>query len=707
MPGSHILLHFSRIFSVVCLLLAAFFALKSFRRQVRPGAFLILSVRFAILLFVAVLLFYPTLVTENEIREKPRLLVYLDTSSSMGLPATGTSNSPKPASRLDKGLQDVKELVARYEKYFTVQVMHFSSSVSELADYFEGFGTDLSAPIKDGFLKVQQREGVKALFIVSDGQDTTAANPVDWARQLPVPLYSIQSGDSTLSTTDSSVSFTGTPQTAFLTSILELNVSYSFSEKGNPYSLVLYENGIEKARKSVSSSDGSGRSVFEIRPGTQGLVKYLVKLQGDGKELTLQNNEASTMIMVRDRPEKVIFMSFAPGADGGYFLSALKSDSRFLVESHKRIFREKVLTLSTVQFEKVPLVVIHKFDRAGTDLSTMEALVTYVENGGTILFIGNGFGEAEELLASPLANLLPFGKSPKDKAATIGATVALEKLYWEHPILTVLSHEQANLFSWRNLPPVVPGLVINHSAISGMVLAGFRSSEGLIPAILLKRVSKGACLYLNSKELWKWRLSPALSGRKDDMLGGAFRNLTSWAGARNRASLLLYTSRFSYVAGDNARIYLHDYRTESPADRKSVECNIQYEGHVQSERIELLPSGKKEWTGSYRVRQKGQANLKVKMIDGAAVDTSFVVDSNPVEYINPQVDKTMLRDIAKASGGSFLISLSDLDSVDFDISPKVSILRTTLYWLDEYLVLLSLLLFLCFEWGLRRSYTGV
>ncbi len=99
--------------------------------------------------------------------------------------------------------------------------------------------------------------------------------------------------------------------------------------------------------------------------------------------------------------------------------------------------------------------------------------------------------------------------------------------------------------------------------------------------------------------------------------------------------------------------------------------------------------------GFYELRQPG----------GGADPVALAVHENRDELLSPDPDLAVLRDLAEATGGSFLADGPEatLDGLPrLDATPLVRKTKAGVYWLDEPMILGVILLLLCLEWGMRR-----
>ena len=699
------------------IVLAAVLAWRSASRWPLKRSWIPLSLRVAALLLIALLLFYPTLVTTREVIEKPSLLLLVDESASMALPASAQDTAVATATtRADLAKTIYGELKTRHSKSFRINTLAFSAFQREVKELGQanGEGSDLGGAVRKA-ISTKSVDHVRGAFLISDGRMTRGEDPRIWARQSPFPIHTTRLGPTELNYTDVSVEELTAPEVAFRDGDVPFKIRLSAHGPKEALkkrvAVVLYEGDREVAREVISPGERQNIEMTH-RPLQSGFLAYKVKVTPLDGELTTLNNETSTSLLVEDEPRRLLLLSGSPSAELAFFRRSLAGDPRFRLVVRIGPRKNEVVKVSVADLTSASLVVLHKFEKSHYDEQFIDGLAGYVQHGGALLLIGNGEKQAKDLLASPLGNLLPFGKINENRKVNLRASAVVDKLYQFHPLIRVLPHPQANLHAWRSVPPILPGAalevrekpgIFEAGDRPGFVLTHFISRAGRIPGLMYRSFGSGVLVYLNTEESWRWKLALGLAATKVDVYGGLYHNIVSWAADRGRGvGMKLSTSRRRYYLGTPVTLFLEDYVSSLPVGKEGFTVKMSYVDGAKDEAIIPLEPTKMGWRGEFSPRRPGHLKLSFNSPEGKEVKTHVVIVRKGEEFRQPAADGRLLRDVAILSSGKSLGPNSSPLDIDLNDKPIVETLRSSIFWLDEWLVLFALLLLLCAEWTSRR-----
>jgi len=697
--------------ALVLVAAAAHLAWSSARRWAWRRSWLPLALRWTVLGLTALLLFHPPLVTTRELVHKPALLLLVDTSASMSLPAgEGTTGT-----RADAARRRHDALERRYADAFRVVTMPFAETADEgsLDGRPFGEGTDMGAAVRRA-VATRAVEQVRAVFLIGDGRATRGEDARIWARQSTVPIHTVRVGPLAMDPTDVAVESFEAPEVAFrdgdVTFTVRLSARGPAAALDKRVPVVLYEGADEVAREVVSPGRQTELELHH-RPLHSGFVAYGVKVGSLDGELTDVNNQTATAVMVEDEPRRVLLCSGAPSAELGFFRRSMAGDPRFRVDARVTGRKGERVPVGPADLSTAALVVIHGFTLDAYDSAVLVALADYVRSGGALLFIGNGVRQAVDGLASPLGDLLPFGKVAEKRVLTARSLPALDETYQFHPLVRILSHPQANLQAWRNVPPLLPGAVVDTTGRGGFTLFSYVSREGRVPGLMYRTFGAGVLVYLNGEETWRWKLAVGLAATKVDVYGGLFHNIVGWSADRRRGGgRTLVTSRLRYQVGEPVTTVLEDYRGVLPTGQGALVLHGAYEDDAgrpgPAFTVPLQPTNV-GWRADVTPTRPGRLRLTFRAPDGTETVRRLMVVRRGEEFREPAADGRLLADVATFSSGHALGPHDSPLAIDLNDRPVVEILRTSIFWLDEPIVLFLLLLLLCAEWTLRRLFMRV
>jgi hypothetical protein len=287
--------------AAVAALLAAALALGSrllLRKRVPRGWVVTLAILRTIAIVVLVLcLLQPVVSYSRTAQRRPDLVVLLDTSRSMSLPA-----DERGQTRLDAALQALRDraVLPKLREDFDVHWFTFDRDTSpaeesELSNLRPtGDSTRIADSLATAVAFVRQGGGVTEspprVLLVSDGNDlaTHDADAIDVARRMGVSVDALVPPDSQPVSSDRAevrIASVQTPQVVKLGSEMQVTatVSSGKSSSRTTAEVGLAEDGEVVARQPVEFAAGAaGEKVVRLlhRPARVGLHRYQLKLNG-------------------------------------------------------------------------------------------------------------------------------------------------------------------------------------------------------------------------------------------------------------------------------------------------------------------------------------------------------------------------------------------------------------------------------------------
>jgi len=287
-----------------------------------------------------------------------------------------------------------------------------------------------------------------------------------------------------------------------------------------PLTLEREENGRWKpeAEQRVDLSRGRVQVDFKTTCRSSGLQAFRLTLKELPGELSGLNNSRTLTVDVRQKSLHVLFFARELGLDLKMLRGELVRDTGVTFTALFRTIGERF----TIQGERVPgdeplesgfpgevsllksfdVVIIGSVPLRDWHERQMAALKAYVENGGSVVFLGDeaAFGPAG-YSASQLAPLLPWDAATAGYELMRGEfVVSIPLASANHPVVTGLSEllQRSGVPTVESVLPVGP---LKAGALSLMtVLVDKRS----VPLVAVQRYGRGSVLALSSNTLWKW-----------------------------------------------------------------------------------------------------------------------------------------------------------------------------------------------------------
>jgi uncharacterized membrane protein len=339
----------------------------------------------------------------------------------------------------------------------------------------------------------------------------------------------------------------------------------------------------------------------------------------------------------------------------------------------------------------------------------------YVIKGGAFAMVGGsrafGAGGYEQ---TPIAEILPVRMAP-------GATSLSELEYQpvlveamaRHPIVELVPDAAQNLKAWSELAPLVGANKLLGLREGGSALLVHPTEKdargGPMPLLAVGAAGQGRVLALAADSSWRWSITTA--GRRGD--ASAYERF--WDRALRwlaRDPLLdpahIETDRERYGPGAElrARMQLRDARYAPVANRELELLVLDMEGTVQSKQVlHSEPDGGATAElhvpfdpGAYRIAARDAKG------DMVLAEQGFLVEAGGDELADPRPRPDVLRDVARATGGTFYRESDPprLDTLDRTRARALGTAVTAPFASPWFFALLVAIFGV--EWALRRSW---
>ena len=321
-----LLLDYPWYFVLFCLMAGAgysallYYRTKHFGKRLR---WLLAAVRFVAVSLIAFLLLSPMVRLVRHDRERPIVVLAQDNSRSLAL----TKDS---AFYRGDYLDALGKLADKLEGSCEVHTYRFDSKTEESSldgiDY-SGVATDMSALFQTIADQYRHRN-LCAVVVAGDGLYNQGFNPVESARQLMVPVYSVSMGDTTLRR-DAAVGHVRYNQRVTLHDHFPVEVTLLATNlQGAAHTFRILHNGRTVASKQLRyDSDGFVvTETFQIEAAQAGLQQYTLQLDVDNAEYNPYNNRRTITVEVLDRRRKIALLASAPHPDVASFRQALSGE---------------------------------------------------------------------------------------------------------------------------------------------------------------------------------------------------------------------------------------------------------------------------------------------------------------------------------------------------------------------------------------------
>ncbi|MCI0642219.1 MAG: VWA domain-containing protein [Gemmataceae bacterium] len=575
------------LFLLVPIGLSVWLYRNELRLVARRAALLLLLLRLCLLFILGVVTgFQPTLAYYYEEELPSRVLVAVDVSRSMNVADTQRTAEEKDTLGAALGLPrdhlDDLTRLAIVKKFFKsnnflskmgrnhgIELLGFDQSVSTLEEIQQaarlGLGTDLNAPLGRALESAAEMKGkVLGVIVFTDGQHNIGKAPTLRAKELAKsPVYPVAVG-SKIPPADIALLEVKAPANAFKDT--DFAVAARLRLSGIPVGEIEVtlagKDKVAAQQKKTIRHDGQDRVVevqFSVKAEHVGNHVFEIKAQSltkDVREISLENNQAATVVRVADDKIRVLLVDNEARWEFHYLANALLRDPA--VKPDLVLFSQpRVGTLSEEKLEKLgharvrlpekapsgdePLerydvIVLGDVPPDKLPLAERRRLEAYVsQRGGTLVLVAGKRHMPLEFLAAagaaddPLCKLLPI-LTPRVRHEADGFALRLSNEGGLVPFLRMEEDAEANRQRWLDLPKHYWAITAKPKP-GGKTLAYLstkpesKESEG--DAVLVEHsYGFGKVVFMGLESTWRWRF------RVGDHYHHRFwGQLTRWAAA--------------------------------------------------------------------------------------------------------------------------------------------------------------------------------
>lgn len=680
------------------------------KRELRPKRFALLSaLRTVVIVLAALFLLKPVIRFSRTEIEEAQVAVMLDASRSMTIQdATEGLTRLEAAQRLLEG--ENYRMLERLAQAQSVRIFTFGEVTAELEDA-ESIkqvqagqkATALGEALKEAARQVGT-DGLSGIVLLSDGVSTYGQEPLEVARFLGVPIYTVALGGKMAKHGKfHDVGICALPHNLRLIvnnrATIKIRLSnfglHKFTEAERGLELVLSqeEQRLASTRVQFPADNGSFDARVEYVPRKIGLHRLKLALPVLPNETVTQNNVRTFTVQVTDPKIRVLMVEGVVRTEYRFLRRTLESDpnvelcavvklrkDRFLVQGVKPgIDLSRGLPGKKEDYEKFDIVVLGDIGRGEFTDVQLEYLKGFVDGGGGLLALGgyHSFG-AGGYADSPVADALPFLMGGKlDGHIEASFSPQLTPAGKQHAIFAGC----AGFFTGPGRAFALDGANRVKGARPGATVLAVHPGATVdgkpMPVVAVQRYGSGRTVAFSGDTTWKWKFQFEALGA-DSPYYRFWRQSVRWLSGRkeqdekDKVLVRASTDRIEYKEAQpvlvSARVL---NRARDPEENATVNVEIRYPIAVarKNQRGERYTEeeAKREMTkiplglGQYQCTlqppvagiYRGTVSAFSKEGQLGKDTFEFVVGHAASEFDRVDVDELVLRAVATESGGRF------------------------------------------------------
>jgi hypothetical protein len=644
------------------------------------------TLRFLAVFTIILLLSGPLVKTLRKIIREPVIIIAVDNSISM----KGNENNEEKNIGI---INRIEELRSSLSGRFFLHEYTFGESVRKLSvpefdEKSSGYAQVIESAFNNHF-----NDNVGAMILIGDGIYNQGENPLNTARKLSFPVYTIALGDTT-AFRDLRIADIRHNRNAFLGNQfpVEIDIQYQGIDKAHFRFAILYNDDIVFSENIYTSGpDGFQTINALLNTEKKGLQYYTAKIDADRDEINTVNNSQRFAINVIENKQKVMILANGSHPDAGALKEALESQVNYEVS----LFTTEPYPTDHSQYNLVVLSQIPSSSKSGREIFASRS----VSRLPVLVMIGS------QTMIQQL-NIAGLG---------IGITLQAGNFEDAQPII----NEHFNSFtlspalreSMSRYPPVKVPFATYSLDPAWQVIAyqRIRNIETDRPLIAVGSQNGQKTGVIFGEGLWRWRMYDYLLNDNHIQFNELMDKLVQYLATRDNEDNFMINFRPVYYETEpvnmQAEVYNESYEPITSPEVRMVlkdslnrEFSYVFDKGSQFYRLEIgmLPPG--EYT--FTARAEVGTNLHTET-------GTFVVMPVNIELMNTQANHRMLFQLASQTGGEFYTA-EGLQDLTADILGNTGIKPYSYYQalLNEVLnlrwIFFMILTILSVEWFLRK-----
>ncbi len=687
---------------------------------------LLLLPKVLIVLLLILAYFDPVRSVIQKPKKDKKIMVLVDSSSSMDCKDEPGVSRAERAARLSNDLIDKLGAFIDFETVDFDMDVHGAGGAEQTAEQIRG--TNLAKSLITVADKANNSDYMAAILL-TDGGDELVRNP-----RLPqVPLHVASLGTSPETWDDLSITDITAPSIVEAAGKLEVSADIlaRFATKDFETKVPMVRVKLEEKVQDEWQTRGSEfvrfdnpktRARFSIKaPSEPGPKTYRINVENMPGELSELNNTRNFDLEVREDTLHVLFFAQELGWDFSMIRKELArdpsveltalfrvSEQRFVVQGSRQPGDEQLeagFPKSKGILDLFKCVIVGSFGVSQWRQDQLQALVDYVRDGGAVVFLGGekSFGGGG-YAGTPVEPLFPWRIGGVQSAFQVGRfSVSVPPAAVANSIIA----ETGRIISQLDAVSV-ESVNIEGPLKSGAVTLLEASVAGRsAPLISMQRFGQGQTMAIATNTLWKWRRASAeLIEAHGHFWRQTVKNMTGWEEGQRFISVKW--DQEQYNPGEKA---LATIRIAGRHDSGELQLKAEKKVDGKSTPVSIEPTMGREYTFTAEVSfaKSAQHVFELQAVVGEQVLESYqrtiAVGTNLNEGANLEVDHAFLSSLASEGGGMYFPETqfeSLIGTLRSQILGRVVSMEIPLIE-DSFIYILIFVSILVFEWIIRRK----
>jgi len=577
-------------------------------------------------------------------RRKP-LFVLVDTSKSMN-----TEDKKQDVKAL---LEELKGLELRKEAYGFDRNLHILDDEIEM----QGEVTDIGRAL----IGLRGRAG--KVLLLTDGNSNFGEDPVKVAKDVGIPIYSIGIGSDERERDIRIVDIDRNPVVYAQDSVpIEITIENVEFEEDNISLLLKESNNVILERRITLPPTGTRKAIkLYIQPKSAGTHLYEAVIPPLDEEIIKENNSRSFALKVLKSKINILYVSGHPSWNFKFIKKGLEEDPNLSLTSYIKIDNNRHLSNGKT-ISSPTSTDLFKYDVVILEDTDFPGIENFVKSGKALILLGK-----------TQSKLSPFNMRDQVIEGEFEIKFVGDGEY-------IFKEPQPPLKEVYRVLGVKGG-----TSILGEI-PKISTPRGAAPVIGLLKFDNGYVLGIASNFIWQWNF----------LQGSQFlRDIIRWLVTRGKAEQIYVDIKPSYYVGEDINfrvtVYTKDYK---PDPQREVILRLE-----ENKEVPLYSLGDGRYSAKVGFLTSGKYRFNVEVKNVGRKGGEFFVSDPDLELLTLGLNKQIIKDIGRVSGGGYADELTELNLVSSKAKEKIDL---SLSHYPLFLILAIVLVGL--EWLIERRY---
>ena len=675
-----------------------------YRRTTPPVSFawqIYLAISRGITLALIIIVFFaPEIKIQWDQPVKRKLVFAIDCSASMNI-------TEKKVSRIERAGRIAGEIKDKIENHLQIKLYGFDSDTVMITlpeIKIRGMGTDIENALKK---IIERQNDAAAIILISDGIFTLGDNPVYSNSILKRKIFTIGIGD-TMEIPDISVKDVRVNKIVYRNQNVPVHVEISSQGiETSSYVWLKQDEKILASRRIDLKGDGTVTPLtFTLKPKKLGLIDYKIEIEKFQGEEFIENNQFVTSVEVLKDKINVGILASKPNYDVKFLDQIYNSISDInVISSITGKGRQTFLTGFDEVVDSSDVLILHNYPDLNTSQQYIDKLLKMVtqNNLPVILFLSNPLFRNQIKFIGKIFPIISI-QNTRD-ALLVQVRMTQENEF--SSILKVYDRDDDNMKFWSKCPPIEYIYYDMKLGDQCKILLETSSLPKNQPVLLAYQTKwKKRLLFLGSG-FWRWKFRFIEDSQFKNGWQMILHNIIRWiARGGQNDNIIIRSQKKSYQMGETVNFTVEVYDgLYNPVSDASVRVKISAEEdnfEIDSENI---------GNGSYRCKfvplKQGSYTILAEAWknDIQLGDAVYTIMATPVnnEFLYTKQDYKLLQRLAVKTGGKYFPENQFEDIIsNLDITPNMIQTTTKIELWSRVPILILIIIFLAFEWYVRK-----